>query len=51
MKLITAALMTLLALELSGCGKRARYLDPPDGSPATQFPKRYPPQDEPGQRL
>ena len=47
---ILAAIMVLLALQLSGCGKRARSLDPPDGSHEV-FPKRYPPPDSPGTHL
>jgi hypothetical protein len=42
--------MLTLTVSLSGCGKRARYLDPPDGT-HEQYPKHYPPADEPGTHL
>jgi hypothetical protein len=50
MKYVTAALLVLIALQISGCGKRARYLDPPDPT-AAAFPKHYPPKDPPGTHL
>ncbi len=50
LKILFAALMVLTALDLSGCGKKARRLDPPD-SDAPQYPKHYPPADSPGAKL
>jgi hypothetical protein len=44
------AVMVFVALGVTSCGKRARYLDPPEGSHA-QYPKRYPPADSPGTNL
>jgi hypothetical protein len=43
-------LLLLASLLLAGCGKRARYLDPPEGTNEV-FPKHYPPPDAPGERL
>ena len=50
MKIAMAVLMVFMALGMSGCGKKARRLDPPD-SDAPQYPKRYPPADSPGANL
>jgi hypothetical protein len=47
MRLIAVLLLTLL---IAGCGKRARYLDPPDAD-APHYPAHYPPPDEPGHHL
>ncbi len=47
---LATILMVLVALQLSGCGKRARYLDPPDAD-APAFPRHYPPKDDPGTHL
>jgi hypothetical protein len=49
-KIMTTVLLVLLALQLSGCGKRARFLDPPDAD-AGVYPKHYPPKDDPGTHL
>ena len=49
-KLAMAALLVFVALGIGGCGKRARYLDPPEGA-TQQYPKRYPPTDAPGANL
>jgi hypothetical protein len=43
-------LAALIALGVTSCGKRARYLDPPAGTHDT-FPKHYPPPDDPGTKL
>jgi hypothetical protein len=43
-------LLTLAALGLTACGKRARYLDPPDETHEV-YPKHYPPPDTPGTHL
>ena len=43
-------LILVSAALLVGCGKRARYLDPPEGTHDV-FPKHYPPPDTPGERL
>jgi hypothetical protein len=43
-------LLALMAAGLGGCGKRARYLDPPEGTHEI-YPKHYPPPDTPGTRL
>lgn len=50
MKIVTATLLVLVALSISGCGKRARYLDPPEGT-TEKHPQHYPPQDSPGTHL
>ena len=50
MKIATCALMILIALGISGCGKRARFLDPPEGT-HEKYPKHYPPTDSPGTHL
>ncbi len=50
MKIFTAALLILVALDLSGCGKRARFLDPPAGT-TEKHPAQYPPADSPGSHL
>ena len=50
MKIVFAALMVFTVLDLSGCGKKARRLDPPD-SDAPQYPRRYPPADSSGANL
>jgi hypothetical protein len=42
--------MIMIALGVSGCGKRARYLDPPDPG-VEKYPKHYPPIDSPGTHL
>jgi len=52
MRLMSCALMVVVALSLSGCGKRARYLDPPDtGAKHEKYPKVYPPPDSAGTHL
>ncbi|HEX4504316.1 MAG TPA: hypothetical protein VH722_01195 [Alphaproteobacteria bacterium] len=49
MKILTGVLLVAVALGLSGCGKRARYLDPPDPEYKHQkYPANYPPKDEQG---
>ena len=49
MKILTGVLLVAVALGLSGCGKRARYLDPPDPEYKHQkYPATYPPKDEQG---
>ncbi len=50
MKIVTAILLLLVALDLSGCGKRARYLDPPEGT-TEKHPAHYPPPDTAGEHL
>ncbi len=50
MKIIMAALLILVALDLSGCGKRARFLDPPEGT-TEKHPQHYPPPDSAGTHL
>ena len=50
MKILTAALLILVALDMSGCGKRARVLDPPEGT-TEQHPLHYPPPDSTGSHL
>jgi len=50
MRVVMTMLLVVLALQIAGCGKRARYLDPPDPD-AGQFPKHYPPPDPPGTHL
>jgi hypothetical protein len=42
--------LMLVTLALTGCGKRARYLDPPEGTHEI-YPKHYPPPDDPGTHL
>ncbi len=49
-KIAISFLLVFLTLGISGCGKRARHLDPPD-SPSPQYPKRYPPNDTTGAHL
>jgi hypothetical protein len=49
MRLLSCVLLVAVALGLSGCGKRARYLDPPDPEYKHQkYPANYPPKDEQG---
>jgi hypothetical protein len=50
MRLLTALLLVLATLQLSGCGKRARCLDPPDQT-NTPYPRHYPPADSPDSKL
>jgi hypothetical protein len=50
MRIVAAALLVFVALGISGCGKKARHLDPPDSS-APQYPKHYPPPDSSGANL
>jgi predicted small lipoprotein YifL len=50
MRILLALMMLAIALNLSACGKRARYLDPPDAN-APHYPKSYPPKDDPGTHL
>ncbi len=50
MKIAGAALLILIALGISGCGKRARFLDPPEGT-TEKHPQHYPPVDAPGTHL
>jgi hypothetical protein len=47
---LTLVLILVSAALLAGCGKRARSLDPPEGTQGV-FPKHYPPPDAPGERL
>ncbi len=47
---IAACMLVLVALGLTGCGKRPRYLDPPEGS-HEQYPRHYPPPDSPDTHL
>jgi hypothetical protein len=49
-KIMTAILLMLVALDLSGCGKRARFLDPPEGT-TEKHPAHYPPPDSSGSHL
>jgi hypothetical protein len=49
-KIVTAAMLILVALGISGCGKRARFLDPPEGT-TEKHPKRYPAPDSAGSHL
>ena len=52
MRLLTCVLLVAVALGVSGCGKRARYLDPPDEEYKHQkYPKTYPPPDDKGTHL
>jgi hypothetical protein len=48
---VMTMLLVVLALQIAGCGKRARYLDPPDPDAAGDYPKHYPPPDAPGTHL
>ena len=49
MKILTGVLLVAVVLGLSGCGKRARYLDPPDPEYKHQkYPANYPPKDDQG---
>ena len=49
MRLLTCVLLVAVALGVSGCGKRARYLDPPDPEyKHAKYPATYPPKDEKG---
>ena len=50
MRVVVCVILIVAAIGMSGCGKRARSLDPPDPD-ATHFPKHYPPQDSPGTHL
>ncbi len=50
MKIVLSVTLILVALNLSGCGKRARYLDPPAGT-TEKHPLHYPPPDAPGSHL
>jgi hypothetical protein len=49
-RIVIAILLVFVALGVSGCGKRARYLDPPEGT-HEKYPQRYPPPDSPGSHL
>jgi len=52
MRIATCILLVVVALGISGCGKRARYLDPPDPEYKNQkYPKIYPPPNPPGTHL
>jgi hypothetical protein len=52
MRIVTCVLLVVIALGISGCGKRARYLDPPDPEGKNiKYPKVYPPKDSPGTHL
>jgi hypothetical protein len=52
MRIATCVLLILVALGISGCGKRARYLDPPDPEAKHEkYPKVYPPPDSAGTHL
>jgi hypothetical protein len=52
MRILTCVLLVAVALGVSGCGKRARYLDPPDPEyKHMKYPKTYPPPDDPGTHL
>ncbi len=49
MRILTCVLLVAVALGVSGCGKRARYLDPPDEEyKHAKYPATYPPKDEQG---
>jgi hypothetical protein len=49
MRILTCILLVAVALGISGCGKRARYLDPPDPEyKHVKYPAIYPPKDEQG---
>jgi len=50
MRLLAALISILICLQLSGCGKRARYLDPPDQT-NVPYPRHYPPPDSPDTHL
>jgi hypothetical protein len=50
MRVFACIVLIVAVIGLSGCGKRARYLDPPDPD-APHYPKRYPPQDSSGSHL
>ncbi len=43
-------ILMLASLGLTGCGKRARFLDPPDAN-HEPYPKHYPPADSEGTHL
>jgi hypothetical protein len=52
MRVLACILLVVVALGISGCGKRARYLDPPDPEYKNQkYPKTYPPHDSTGTHL
>jgi hypothetical protein len=52
MRIVTCILLVVVALGISGCGKRARYLDPPDPEyKHLKYPQAYPPKDPPGTHL
>ena len=49
MRILICVLAVAVALGITGCGKRARYLDPPDPEYKHQkYPAAYPPKDEQG---
>jgi predicted small lipoprotein YifL len=50
MRSLILLVLVIACLDLSGCGKRARYLDPPDAN-APHYPKAYPPKDDAGTHL
>jgi hypothetical protein len=52
MRIASCVLLVVVALGISGCGKRARYLDPPDAEGKHEkYPKVYPPPDPSGTHL
>ena len=47
-------MLFVVALAVSGCGRKPRHVDPPPLDPGEQpqvYPKKYPPPDAPGERL
>ncbi len=52
MRIASCVLLLIVAFGISGCGKRARYLDPPDPEAKHEkYPKVYPPPDPAGTHL
>ncbi len=49
MRILLVALL-VMTVTLGGCGKRPRFLDPPDPN-APPYPAHYPPKDSPGTHL
>ena len=49
-RIALAVLMVFMALGITGCGKKARHLDPPDND-GPHYPRQYPPKDSPGASL
>jgi len=50
MRIAAAILLILFSAQLTGCGKRARSLDPPDQT-NVPYPRHYPPPDSPDTHL